>query len=641
MTQNTSRPSPSGASRRRRGFIRIAVAGAAVLLIAAGGIYAVTRGGGSSASMRAVSNLDMGRVSKGSFEITTTAMGELEARNQIELRSQLDAAAGILEIVSEGSVVKKGDLLVRLNAETLQDQIDQQEIEVERAQADVTAAQNALEIQKSQNESGIRAGELKIQLAELALNQWREGEVVKTRTSQQLEIDQAQADLDRLSAFAQRSQSLWEAGFLSKDTLDQDKMAEDKANARAQIAKLDKATYEEYQHPRDEKTKLSDLEEAQADLERIKFQNEINLSAKQASLDTTKRQFDLKVEKLEKQKQQVDLATMVAPTDGLVVYATSVGRGRDMVMIGGDGPLQVGRQVRPNEQLLILPDTTRMVANVKVHESLAGRIRPGQPAIVKVDAVTNESFRGTVESIGVLAETGGWRDPNRREYSVRIAIEHDNSDGQLKPSMRAEAEIMLGAVKDSLMVPVQAVFAEGPVRYVLTPKGGRFERTPVQVGRMSDAFAEISKGLEEGQQVLLREPAAGEVVATAWSPEALKAVGVAVDDDGKPVASKGLTSADMLQMAPPAQMPAGVQMIPGGDAAANPRPQRTGEGGQRPDGAGRANGAGQPRRGGRDGSQPNSGAATPGAQATPPAPETAKETVQEAAKETAKEASKD
>ena len=637
MMKSASQSASAGSRRRGRGFVRVAVIGAAVLLVAAGGIYAMTRGGSQSGDMRAVGDLDVGRVTEGSFQITTTAMGELEARKQIELRSQLDSSAGIVEIVPEGSVVKKGDLLVRLNSETLQDQIDQQEIEVERAQADVTAAQNAFEIQKSENDSRIRAGELKIQLAQLALSQWREGEVVKTKAKQLLEIEQAERDLKRLEDRYHRSEDLWEAGFLSQDEKEQDYIKFIDAQARVQTAKLDQDTYEEYQHPRDEKTKLSDLEEAKADLERIKFQNEINLSAKQASLDTTKRQFDLKVEKLEKQKQQVDLAAMSAPTDGLVVYATSIGRGRDMVMMGGDGPLQVGRQVRPNEQLLILPDTTRMVANVKVHESLAGRIKPGQQAMLKVDAMTNETFRGTVESIGVLAETGGWRDPNRREYSVRIAIDHDNSDGQLKPSMRVEAEIMLSLVQDSLMVPVQAVFAEGPVRYVLTPKGSRYEKTPVQVGRMSDTFAEIAGGLESGQRVLLREPAAGEVVSAAWSPEALKAVGVALDEDGKPMTSKGIQDAEMRMMSAPQGVPPGTQSNaggPGGDGVPSPRGQRPTDGAQRPEGAqrggnGAGGGQGPSRRGGREGQ------AAPGAGATPPAGTPAESTP--ATKETSKD----
>lgn len=612
------RPSPS---RRAAGLVRVVGISAAVLLVAAGGIWAVTRSGSKTADMRAVANVDLGRVERGSFPIDTTAMGELEARNQIEIRSQLDTRADIVEIVPEGTVVKKGDLLVQLNAEELQDQIDQQTLEVERAKADVTAAENALKIQLSENESKERAGQLQVDLADLALRQWREGEVNKTRSAQQLELDQAKRDLERLQEKYDRSQKLQAEGFLSNDQLKSDYMDLKRAEARVETATLDQKTYEEFQYPRDEKTKISDLEEAKADLERVKTQNEINADAKRSSLDTTRRQYELKVERLAKLKEQYDLATIKAPTDGLVVYATSIGRGRDMIMMGGDGPLQVGREVRPNEQLIILPDTSSMVATVRVHESLAGRIRPGQRASLKIDAIVGETFFGKVESIGVLAETGGWRDPNRREYSVRIAIDHDNSDGKLKPSMRAEAEIMLGAVENSLMVPVQAVFSDGPVKYVYVPNGSRFDRVPIKVGRTSDTYAEILAGADEGARVLLREPTPGEVVPGDWSPDKLQAVGIALDDKGNPISSN--PRADMMRRmmeSGEVQDGAAAMTLPAGGPGPEGAEGREGfqRQGARPNGPrqGRPE-AGRPDQGQRQGAAPGSAPAEAGPEAQP------------------------
>ncbi|MCC7387726.1 MAG: efflux RND transporter periplasmic adaptor subunit [Phycisphaerales bacterium] len=628
------KPAPSGGAarlpRRRRaaGLVRVVGISAAVLLVAAGAIWAVTRDGGESAEMRAVSAVDLGRVEIGSFPINTTAMGELEARNQIELRSMLDTRADIVEIVPEGAVVKKGDLLVQLNAEELQDQIDQQTLEVERAEADVIAAENSLKIQLSQNESQERAAQLKIDLADLALAQWREGEVVETRAKQKLEVEEAEEDLVRLKEKYDRSIELEAKGFLSTDELKSDKISYNRAVSRLEIAKLDQVTYDEFQYPRDEKTKISDLEEAKADFERVKTQNEINAGAKQSSLETTRRQFELKAERLQKLQEQFGLAAINAPTDGLVVYATSIGRGRDMVVIGGDGPLQIGREVRPNEQLIILPDTSSMVATVRVHESLAGRIRPGQRASIKIDAITGEMFYGTVESVGVLAESGGWRDPNRREYSVRVAIDHDNSDGKLKPSMRAEAEIMLGAVQDSPMVPVQAVFTDGPVKFVYRPKASRYERVPIQVGRMSDTYAQVLAGLDEGERVLLREPTPGEVASGEWTRAQLETAGVALDENGKPVV--GNARADMMrQMMETGGMPDGatIMTIPAGGAdAAAQVGGRTGF--QRPGGpegqggrqGGRPGGDGQRPQGagpdGRRGGEPQ----TTGTQTTEAAP---------------------
>ncbi|HRQ71870.1 MAG TPA: efflux RND transporter periplasmic adaptor subunit [Phycisphaerales bacterium] len=572
-----------GSAARRRGMsiVKILVGGSALLLLAFVAVWAVARPSGGEA--RTVSAADVARAQTMSFEIITTATGELEARNQIEVRSGLETQTTIMEIVPEGRQVRKGDLLVRLNADSLLNQITEEEDRVERAKADLIAAENALKIQINENDSRTRAGKLKIELAQLALDQWREGEVIRRKQQLTLDIAQAQRQVNRLRDKFEKSEELLSRGFISQDERDRDEIDKIDAEARLANAKLDEDVYLTYQYPRDQKTRESDLEEAKAELERIEAVNAINLSAKQANLDSALRQFRNRETRLTRLREQYDAATIYAPTDGLVVYATSLERNQRMWGGGGEGPLQIGRQVRPNELLIILPDTTQMVATVRVHEALAGRIRPGQTARVKVSAAGGETFVGRVESIGVLAETGGWRDPNRREYSVRVGLDVDNAAGELKPSMRAESELTLGRVENALAVPVQAVFSDGPVRFVYVPRGSRYERTPVRVGRVSDTLAEIAAGLTEGQQVLLREPSPGEVLDRPWDAERLKSVGLALDESGRPVApamQPGNGQPMRMAMPPvgvgPSRGPDGAPRVEGAattDAAEGRRPQ--------------------------------------------------------------------
>jgi multidrug efflux pump subunit AcrA (membrane-fusion protein) len=61
-------------------------------------------------------------------------------------------------------------------------------------------------------------------------------------------------------------------------------------------------------------------------------------------------------------------------------------------------------------------------------------------------------------------------------------------------------------------VPVQAVFTDGRDQFVYVPASGRqVRRHAVQVGRASEAMAEVLSGLSGGERVLLRKPRAGEV----------------------------------------------------------------------------------------------------------------------------------
>jgi multidrug efflux pump subunit AcrA (membrane-fusion protein) len=504
-----------------------------VATIAALGLIALAvagvRGGGSP---KDAGTLDRYAVSRRAFDMTTTASGELEARRQVEIRSKLQSASTLVEIVPEGTMVKAGDLLVRLNADALKDEIAEEELRVETARAELTAAREALAIQTSENDSAKAQAELAVTLAQLSLQQWKEGELKQQTQDLELAVETATREHDRLKVRFERSCLLEKEGFYSKDQLEKDSIELDRAKAELDKAVLAQQIYHTYQEPMDEEQRTSDLTEAQAELERVNRQNASYLASKQADLLNKQRQFDLRASKLSDLNEQLAASTITAPSDGLVVYSTSMERGGWRG--GNEGPWQIGSEVHPNELIIILPDTTQMIASVRVHESLVSRIRPGQRANVEIDAIGRSLFYGEVLDIGVLAETGGWRDPNRREYTVRIALDTSGAEPtRLKPSMRCEAEVVMGRVEDALAVPIQAVFSEGPLQYVYIPDGAKFIKRPIKVGRRSEQMAEIAAGLQEGDLVLLRQPDAGEVRTREYMDEELASVGLERGKDGK------------------------------------------------------------------------------------------------------------
>lgn len=534
---------------------------AGVIVLAGGGVIATGRSqprGDKSASSGQRQTSDLVEVVKGDFDISTTCSGELRARNQIEVRNTLDSETTIVEIIPEGTLVKQGDLLVKLNGEPIQTRLDEEALQLESARASMVEAEQSYQIQLSENESAKRQADLKLALAQLDLEQWKKGEVESKKLDLDHALERTQKDEGRLDDKVKQSRVLKEKGYYSQDQLQQDELAHEQAVAALEKAKLDKKVYWEFQYPKDEKKKLSDVEEAQAEKDRVLRQNESKLASKEADRNNKRQSLTIRQQKHTKAIEQLAASVIKAPSAGLVVYSTSMESGR----WGGndDGPLQVGKKVYPNELLIILPDTTEMIASVKVHESLAGRIRPGLTASVKVDAAGERRFTGKVESIGILAEqTSRWMDPNLREYTVKIALEtpapEASGDGVpggsaasagkshgLKPSMRAEAEVFLGKVSDAVTIPIQAVFSDGLVRYVHTPDargGNRYVRRPVAIGRRSDRFAEIKSGLEPGQKVLIRKPEPAEVIAKNWDVAELAAVGLKMDDQGTIVPAAG------------------------------------------------------------------------------------------------------
>ncbi len=484
-------------------------------------------------AVRGALTADRAMAIRTSFDIATTVSGELEAKNQIELRSKLEKRAQIVEIVPEGSRVKAGDVLIKLNRDQLESDLQEAMLRVETAKAQLIAAENAYSIQLSENDSKLRQAEVKEDLAELALKKWIAGDLESDRLKNRLAVEKATRELARLQEKLDQSKHLYDRKFLSLDELKQDELRVLEARAALDTANLAADVYETYTVPKDERTKVTDLYDAQAEVERVMLNNERQLASKEADRNNQRTQLQLHETKLANIKEQLTNCIMTAPTDGLVVYATSMERNR--WMSSGDGPLAVGREVNPNEALMSLPDTSQMVASVRVQEALASRVQAGQQATIKVDAAGGRVFTGKVESISILAENGGWRDPNLREYTVKVAITEDDVS-MLKPSMRCEGQIVLGRVESALTVPVQAVFNDGAVRFVYTPAGPKFKRVPVKLGRRSDTTAEITAGINQGEIVLLRQPEAGEIISEPWDSRQLELAGYKMNEQGVPVA---------------------------------------------------------------------------------------------------------
>lgn len=448
---------------------------------------------------------DRYKVKVTTFDMAIPATGELEALNSVEIRNQVDGKTVIKWIIDEGSRVKEGDLLVQLSSDDIVNRIEEETLSVEAARNELFSAQQAVELQVSQNESTKGKAQLAVDLAELELKRWQEGEVATKRKDIEVRLQLAKRNAEQRKEDYENSEMLFKEGFISKSELVTDENRLDEAKAELEKALLAKRIYEEYEYPKDEKSKTSDVDEAKVELDRVVSANERTLQQKKADLTNRERQLSIRETRLQKFQDQFAACTIKAPSDGLVVYGSSVGRNPWR----RDPPLQIGQEVYSNQLLIILPDTSAMVASVRVHETQSSRVKVGMPATVKIDAVSKLQLKAAVRSVGVMAEQTGMGS-QVREFTIRLLIEGAN-EWDLKPSMRCKADIILGRVEDALAVPIQAVYVERGKAYVWVPSGTMWKKEPVSTGRNSETMIEIKSGLKAGDMVLLRPPTPGEI----------------------------------------------------------------------------------------------------------------------------------
>ncbi len=494
-------------NRKTMGLLLVAVVAISLVIV---GIIRKGSSSDSGLSSLKESQLADFLVRRGSFDIIVMANGELGAKEQTELRCRVEGSTSIIEVLPEGTSVQKDEIVVRLADDKIKEKIEQALLSVEQAKADKLASEQDDAIEQNEAESNLKAAALKLEMSLLDLEKWTKGDDPKKKRNLSLAVQRGERQLTRAKEDLISSEQLFKEEFISESELEDDRLDLIEAEAGLQTAQLDVTVYEQYTRPKERKKVESDVEQARAELERTKRRNQSKLTRSRAKLQGKTRQLSIHESRLAKHEEQLANTIIRASQSGLVVYATSIGSSRRR---RGD-PIAQGRQVRFNEILIVLPDTSQMVAQLKVHESLINQVKLGQQVWVRMDASSDQPVQGKVTEISVMAEDGGWLNPDLREYTIKVDLPGNLDEQKFKPAMRCSGEVMIGRAEDVLMIPIQAVVTIGRQHFCFIRHNGKVQQQAITLGRTNQTMVEITEGLKEGNRILLKPPAISRSSAT-------------------------------------------------------------------------------------------------------------------------------
>ena len=209
------------------------------------------------------------------------------------------------------------------------------------------------------------------------------------------------------------------------------------------------------------------------------------------SLELAQQSLEQVQQSLEYAQKQLDEATITAPFDGVVAKIYS--EEGDVIP-----PPVIASQV-----IIYLVDLATIELNVELDEVDTPGVKPGQRAIIDVDALPGVEFEGEVLTISPVAKEGA----GVILYEVKIGFNVPEGS-ELKVGMSAEADIVIAERNDVLLVPSRAITedSEGnPIVKVVVNE--QTEERPVVTG-ISDGFdTEIVSGLSEGEVVVVERRA--------------------------------------------------------------------------------------------------------------------------------------
>ncbi|MBU0544863.1 MAG: efflux RND transporter periplasmic adaptor subunit [Proteobacteria bacterium] len=447
-------------------------------------------------------------VKKGPLTISVTESGTIKAREQAVIKNEVEGKTTILTLVSEGDQVKKGDMLIELDASGLIDNKIDQQIKVQNVEASFVGARENLAVVRNQAQSDVDQAELTLEFAGQDLKKYLEGEYPNQKKQAQAKITLAEEELARASEKLKWSKTLQGENYLSYTELQADELAEKKAALDLEMAKNELSLLEDFTYQRNLAELKSKVKEAEMALERTGRKARANVVQAEADLKAKESEFEQQKSKLQKTERQIEKAKIYAPSDGQVIYATSARMGGFRSNVE---PLEVGREVRESEELIHLPTTTSVNVEFSIHEASLKKVRPGLPARVTVDALPGKVFTGSVAVIAPLPDArSAWMNPDLKVY--RSELQLDGNQSGLRAGMSCRVEIIVAEYDEVVYVPVQAVARVGSQTGVYVMKEGRSELRAVEIGLDNNRVVHIKSGLQEGDIVSLTPSLAASAV---------------------------------------------------------------------------------------------------------------------------------
>jgi membrane fusion protein (multidrug efflux system) len=202
-----------------------------------------------------------------------------------------------------------------------------------------------------------------------------------------------------------------------------------------------------------------------------------NNTVAQATVDELEAAYSGTSARLDSASKQLADRTVRAPFAGVV----------------GIRGVDIGARVDDDTVLPTLDDLAELEIEFSVPEIFFGRIRQGQLVEETSTAYPGRAFTGKIATIDSRIGQVS------RAFRVRAVL--PNPDLELPAGMFMHVSVVLEE-RPAVLVPEQAVLAEGDSTYVFTVQDDRATRRKVRLGQREAGKVEVLDGLDAGQSVV-------------------------------------------------------------------------------------------------------------------------------------------
>jgi membrane fusion protein (multidrug efflux system) len=194
--------------------------------------------------------------------------------------------------------------------------------------------------------------------------------------------------------------------------------------------------------------------------------------------------YDVALGRFLEAKSHLEKYRIVAPFDGVI----------------GLQKQNLGAVVTSNTPLVSVTNYKKMQVEFSIPEAVLF-------SLGGVDSIKNSQIYVRLEGDLVPIEalflaSDGVIDQSTNSVAVRVSLDSQDADREIKPGHIAQVSVDTGIKKDIIVVPVSALLQAQGSSFVYKIVNGIVVQTLVRVGTKDESFAEILEGLSQGDEIV-------------------------------------------------------------------------------------------------------------------------------------------
>lgn len=432
-------------------------------------------------------------VQRSTLDDTVVERGTVESQNTVYGKCELPGfETSITFIVPEGTFVKNGDVIAKLDATKIEQQVAQKKLALAEAEGKLKEARQNKISKENDGKGKIVVAERELILAKIEVEKYSKGDFIAEEAEFKRLISDGQAALKKLEDDRANIEVLVKKGYRSPEQLDEYRLRVDSLTNAVKRDEQKLENLRKWDSKLKNTTFTGKVDDATLKVEREKATAEAEVEKADIAIQSAESVVELHKSELKSLEESLAKAEMKAPQDGTVAYA-------NQPWFDASQRIKVGTRLYPQQDIYFLPDMTKMQVKLSLHESVINRVKADQKASIRLDAFSDRRLDGKIKYVSELAASSF---TDSKSYDAIVLIDEFPTDIALKPGMTAEVEILVGTYKDILAVPVGTVTEHFQQSYVYVQKSKEsFERRAIKVGRTTHAFIEVLEGLAEGEVI--------------------------------------------------------------------------------------------------------------------------------------------